>query len=212
MVVILRVAKNPGISFPPLNRKRSRTHTRIPSNMPGRIRHFDAGHRKACRAETLTTTCMCVAHEVRSFSMPSVLNPDEIAALHQQATAAARNSYSPYSHFRVGAAILLHPDDRQDGKIVAGTNVENASYRLTSCAEQAAIAAAVTLYGPAIRIRAVAVVNLNGSACMPCGACRQTILEFASPETPIFYPSASGDTVSTTLTDLLPAAFSLVSR
>jgi cytidine deaminase len=139
--------------------------------------------------------------------MPSDLTPDEIATLDRHATAAAQNSYSPYSHFKVGAAILLHSDDRQDGKIVAGTNVENASYRLTSCAEQTAIAAAVTLYGPAIRIRAVAVVNLNGAACMPCGACRQTILEFASPETAVFYPSATGDTVATTLAALLPAAF-----
>ena len=128
--------------------------------------------------------------------MPATaLTPAEIAALHQRATEAAQNSYSPYSHFRVGAAILLHPDDAQPGVIVAGTNVENASYRLTSCAEQSAIAAAVTLYGPAIRIRAVAVVNLNGAACMPCGACRQTILEFAAPETAIFYPSATGETV-----------------
>jgi cytidine deaminase len=86
--------------------------------------------------------------------------------------------------------------------IVAGTNVESASYRLTSCAEQAAIAAAVTLHGPAIRIRAVAVVNLNGAACMPCGACRQTILEFSTPETAVLYPS-------TTLAALLPAAFRL---
>ncbi|HEX9200623.1 MAG TPA: cytidine deaminase [Acidobacteriaceae bacterium] len=141
--------------------------------------------------------------------MPSDLTPELIATLHQRATEAARNSYSPYSHFRVGAAILLHADDRQPGAIVAGTNVENASYRLTSCAEQAAIAAAVTLYGPAIRISAVAVANLNSADCMPCGACRQTILEFASPDTPVFYPSATGETVATTLANLLPAAFQL---
>jgi len=137
------------------------------------------------------------------------LTPDQIASLHQHANQAAQNSYSPYSHFRVGAAILLHADAGQDGVVVAGTNVENASYRLTSCAEQSAIAAAVTLYGPSIRIRAVAVVNLNGAACMPCGACRQTILEFAAPDAAIFYPSAAGATVSTTLADLLPAAFRL---
>jgi cytidine deaminase len=140
----------------------------------------------------------------------SPLTPAETAALHQRATEAAQHSYSPYSHFRVGAAILLHPGDGQPGAIVAGTNVENASYRLTSCAEQAAIAQAVTLYGPAIRIRAVAIVNLNGAACMPCGACRQTILEFADPETPVFYPSAGGEIISTTVAELLPAAFRLV--
>ena len=142
--------------------------------------------------------------------LASPLTPAEIAALHQRATEAAQNSYSPYSHFRVGAAILLHPDDCQEGAIVAGTNVENASYRLTSCAEQAAIAAAVTLYGPAIRIRAVAIVNLNGAACMPCGACRQTILEFADPKTPVFYPFGDGETVTSTLAELLPAAFRLI--
>jgi cytidine deaminase len=136
--------------------------------------------------------------------MDSPRTPAEIAALHQRATEAAQNSYSPYSHFRVGAAILL-----ETGEIVAGTNVENASYRLTSCAEQAAIAAAVTLHGPRIRIRAVAVINLNGAACMPCGACRQTILEFAGPETAIFYPSGTGETISTSMAALLPAAFTL---
>ena len=138
------------------------------------------------------------------------LTEAEIATLHQRATEAAHNSYSPYSHFRVGAAILLHADEKQDGAIVTGTNVENASYRLTSCAEQAAIAAAVTLHGPAIRIRAVAIANLNGATCMPCGACRQTILEFATPDTAIFYPTASGETISTTLSALLPAAFKLL--
>ena len=132
------------------------------------------------------------------------MTPTEIASLHQAATAAAQNSYSPYSHFRVGAAVLL-----DNNTIVAGTNVENASYRLTSCAEQAAIAAAVTLHGPHIRIRAIAVVNLNGASCTPCGACRQTIREFAIPETAVFYPSSTGETVQTTLAALLPAAFTL---
>jgi len=133
----------------------------------------------------------------------------EISALHHYATEAARHSYSPYSHFRVGAAVMLEADLRQDGAIVAGTNVENASYRLTCCAEQAAIASAVTLYGPRIRIRAIAVVNLNRAACMPCGACRQTVLEFSTPETAVFYPNEFGETVSTTLAALLPAAFRL---
>jgi len=138
--------------------------------------------------------------------MPSnVPTPEQIATLHRAASQAAHNSYSPYSHFRVGAAVLL-----ENNAIVAGTNVENASYRLTSCAEQVAIAAAVTLHGPAIRIRAVAVVNLNGAACMPCGACRQTILEFATPDTLVFYPSATGETVETKLSDLLPAGFRLL--
>jgi len=143
--------------------------------------------------------------------MPTTpLTSSEIAALHQRATEAAKNSYSPYSHFRVGAAILLHADTCQLGETVAGTNVENASYRLTTCAEQAAIAAAVSFYGPDIRIRAVAIVNLNGATCMPCGACRQTILEFSSAETAIFYPTSTGETVSTTLSELLPAAFRLL--
>jgi len=133
----------------------------------------------------------------------------EIAALQLHATQAASNSYSPYSHFRVGAAVLLEADQRQNGAIIAGTNVENASYRLTCCAEQAAIASAVTLYGPAIRIRAIAIVNLNGAACMPCGACRQTVFEFGTPETAVFYPNEHGDTISTTLAALLPAAFRL---
>jgi cytidine deaminase len=133
----------------------------------------------------------------------------EVAVLHRRATEAAQNSYSPYSHFRVGAALLLHADERQAGEIVTGTNVENASYRLTTCAEQAAIAAAVSLYGPDIRIRAVAVVNLNGAACAPCGACRQTILEFALPEAAIFYPAGTGETVQTTIAALLPSGFTL---
>src|SRR6267154_6627152 len=104
------------------------------------------------------------------------LTPSKIEDLRQQAIAAAQNAYAPYSHFRVGAALLL-----EDGSTVTGCNVENASYRLTTCAEQNAIAAAVTLHGPKIRIRAIAVANLNDTASQPCGACRQTIHEFSTP-------------------------------
>ncbi len=127
----------------------------------------------------------------------------QLAELSRLAEAAAHQAYAPYSHFYVGAAILL-----ESGEIVTGCNVENASYRLTTCAEQTAIASAVLQFGPKIRILAVAVQNLNQSACQPCGACRQTIAEFAAPEAVILFPSQSGPT-QCTLADLLPATFHL---
>jgi cytidine deaminase len=130
------------------------------------------------------------------------LSPAEQLHLRELAAAAAEHSYSPYSHFRVGAALLL-----EDGSIITGCNVENCSYRLTSCAEQAAIARAVSERGPAIRLRAVAVANLNGSASMPCGACRQTISEFAGDDVVILYPGEAGTPQATTLGALLPHAF-----
>ena len=106
------------------------------------------------------------------------LSESEKSHLRALATEAAANSYSPYSHFRVGAALLL-----ETGETITGTNVENASFRLTSCAEQAAIARAVSQLGPNIRLRAIAVANLNNAASMPCGACRQTLTEFGPDET-----------------------------
>jgi cytidine deaminase len=124
--------------------------------------------------------------------------------LRKLATAAAEHSYSPYSHFRVGAALLL-----ETGEIIAGCNVENCSYRLTSCAEQGAIARAVAEHGPHIRLRAVAVANLNNAASMPCGACRQTLTEFGTDQTLILYPGENGTPEETTLGQLLPHAFRL---
>ena len=122
--------------------------------------------------------------------------------LRELAQTAAANSYSPYSHFRVGAALLL-----TNGSIVTGCNVENCSYRLTSCAEQVAIARAVSEHGPNIRLRAVAVANLNDAASMPCGACRQTLSEFGDDDTLILYPGENGADQFTTLGALLPHAF-----
>jgi len=134
----------------------------------------------------------------------SDLTPSQLTDLQQRAIAVAHNAHAPYSNFRVGAALLL-----EDGSIVTGCNVENASYRLTTCAEQSAIAAAISQHGPAIRIRAIAVANLNSTASQPCGACRQTIHEFSTPNTLIFFPAQDGSIASTTVAELIPGAFIL---
>jgi cytidine deaminase len=101
----------------------------------------------------------------------------------------------------VGAALLL-----ESGETVTGCNVENCSYRLTSCAEQAAIARAVAEFGPRIRLRAAAVANLNDAPSMPCGACRQTLAEFGDDTTLVLYPGEAGPE-EMTLGALLPHAF-----
>jgi cytidine deaminase len=133
---------------------------------------------------------------------PAALTLAERSRLSDFAASAAEHSYSPYSHFRVGAALLL-----EGGAIVTGCNVENCSYRLTSCAEQAAVARAVAEHGPRIRLRAVAVANLNAAASTPCGACRQTLAEFGPDATLILYPGENGAPQETTLGELLPGAF-----
>jgi cytidine deaminase len=132
------------------------------------------------------------------------INPTQIEELYRLARTIAENAYAPYSRFRVGAAVLL-----EDGRIVTGCNVENASYRLTTCAEQAAIACAVALHGPTIRIRAIVIANLNGTASQPCGGCRQSIHEFSSANTEVFFPAADGSLTRSIIADLLPHAFLL---
>lgn len=132
------------------------------------------------------------------------ISPTEIEELRLRAVEVATKAYAPYSRFRVGAAVLL-----EDGPIVEGCNVENASYRLTTCAEQAAICAAVARHGAKIRIRAIVIVNLNNTASEPCGGCRQTIHEFSSPGTEVFFPSADGALTRSTIAALLPHAFVL---
>ena len=123
--------------------------------------------------------------------------------LHSQAVQAAQNSYSPYSHFRVGAALKL-----TNGTVVTGTNVENVSYGLTICAERSALVRAVSQFGPEVRIAAVAVANLNDAASTPCGACRQVLAEFVLPDAPVVFPAADGQRIMP-FTDLLPLAFDM---
>lgn len=122
--------------------------------------------------------------------------------LEQAAAKAMKNAHAPYSSFHVGAAILL-----TNGRIIAGCNVENASYGMTNCAERTAIFSAVAELGPKIQIRAVAVTNDHGVACAPCGACRQVIYEFG-PDATIFFQGSSGPKQAH-ITELLPEGFRL---
>ena len=127
----------------------------------------------------------------------------ELEALVEYARLAALNAYAPYSGFRVGAALKL-----ANGEIVTGTNVENASYGLTICAERAALVHAVAQFGPKIRVAAAAVANLNGLPSPPCGACRQMLAEFALLEAPVIFPGVDG--VRTMMFgELLPAGCEL---
>ena len=116
----------------------------------------------------------------------------------KEAKAARENAYCPYSHYQVGAALLT-----KEGKIFRGTNIENASYGLTNCAERAAVASAIS-QGERDFI-AMAVVTSGGG--FPCGACRQVLNEF-NPDMDLYIADASFENVKHyKLKELLPEAF-----
>ncbi len=115
---------------------------------------------------------------------------------------ASERSYAPYSQFHVGAAVLTGT-----GAVFSGCNVENASYGLAICAEQATIAAAVATEGPGMRLVAVAVANRESKPCAPCGACRQVMMEFGDPT--VTFPGTDGEHVEACASELLPYGFTL---
>ena len=119
--------------------------------------------------------------------------------LEKAARTAAKASYSPYSQFRVGAAVLAG-----SGKIYTGTNVENASYGLCNCAERTAIFTAAT--AGERKIKAVVVYTPTPTPTMPCGACRQVINEFGRNAIVISVCN-SAKRIETTLPALLSEAF-----
>jgi len=120
----------------------------------------------------------------------------------QAARKAMKHAHAPYSQFKVGAAMLT-----SKGEVFTGCNVENASYGLSNCAERTAIFSAVAKSGPALNIRAIAVVNDQGVPCSPCGACRQVIYEFG-PDATVFFQTSKGWKESH-ITELLPEGFRL---
>ena len=101
-------------------------------------------------------------------------DPIDWAALREEARAASDRAYAPYSRFRVGAAALV-----DDGEIITGCNVENASYGLTLCAECGLVSALHDSGGG--RLIALAVVDAGGQLLSPCGRCRQVLLEAGGP-------------------------------
>ncbi|MFA7073736.1 MAG: cytidine deaminase [Endomicrobiaceae bacterium] len=111
---------------------------------------------------------------------------------------AAKSSYSPYSKFAVGAAVLC-----EDGKVYCGTNIENASYGLTMCAERVALFTAVS--NGSKNIKALAVYSENGDVT-PCGACRQVIYEF-SQKADIVYKDKNNKVKIESIKSLLPKCF-----
>lgn len=128
--------------------------------------------------------------------------PDQLVTdddLVQAARSAMDNAYAPYSRFRVGAAVLT-----RGGVIYTGTNVENASYGLTICAERVAVFKSVSEGGQ--DITRMAIVSSSGEHTYPCGACRQVLNEFGK-EMKVVLGDKGGKTISVPLSDLLPHSF-----
>lgn len=109
-------------------------------------------------------------------------------------------AYVPYSNFPVGAALLA-----KTGEIFTGCNVENASYGLTNCAERTAIFKAVS-EGVQTFDKLVITGDTDGPIS-PCGACRQVISEFCATDMPVILTNIRGEIKETTVSELLPGAF-----
>ena len=126
----------------------------------------------------------------------------ELMKLAEEARA---NSYCPYSHFAVGAALLT-----RDGKVYTGCNVENASYTPTNCAERTAVFKAVS--EGEREFAAIAVIGApegeKGKFCAPCGVCRQVLREFCEPKSFRVILGTTDEVQSYALAELLPASFS----
>lgn len=124
-----------------------------------------------------------------------------------EAKKARERAYAPYSHFKVGAALLT-----KSGKIYQGCNIENAGYTPTNCAERTAFFKAV--YEGEREFEKIAVVGaLEGkepdTLCAPCGVCRQVMMEFCNPETfKIVMVDGENSCIEVLLKDLMPYAFS----
>jgi len=111
----------------------------------------------------------------------------------------SKNAYAPYSHFKVGAALLT-----ESGNIWTGCNVENASYGLTICAERSAVSKAISEGDK--QFIAIAVVTSGQKPISPCGSCRQVLLEF-NKNLIVITPSSKDKVLQRKISDLLPHAF-----
>ncbi len=129
--------------------------------------------------------------------------PDDLNEALQAAAAARSNAYSPYSNFKVGAALRT-----VSGKLFTGCNVENASYGGTICAERGAVMAANA--AGEREYRYIVVVTDAEPPALPCALCLQVLAEFCSPEFPVFSGTLDRIVQEITLGELLPHPFTEV--
>lgn len=136
----------------------------------------------------------------------TVIDEETKAMLVREALAARKNSYCPYSHFAVGAALLS-----DDGTVTRGANIENAAFGVTNCAERSAIFAAASRgerHFAAIAIVGAPEGQPATELCTPCGSCRQVMTEFAEPEEfLVLLGTEDGSYRELTLSELLPYSF-----
>ena len=111
-------------------------------------------------------------------------------------------SYSPYSNFAVGAAVLT-----KDGKVFKGSNIENASYPLCMCAERNALYNAYMNGYKKDDLVSLAIVADTDTPCTPCGACRQVISELFPSKSPIYMANMKDEVIEMTIEELLPLSF-----
>ena len=121
----------------------------------------------------------------------------------EKAKEARALSYSPYSNFKVGAALLT-----KDGQVFLGANIENSAYSLCMCAERNALYNAYMHGYKKEDFVALALAADTDKPCSPCGACRQVISEIFPEDAPIYMANMSGSVQETTIKELLPYAFS----
>lgn len=135
-----------------------------------------------------------------------IMTENQIKELIKIAVAARKNSYSPYSHYQVGAALLA-----TDGQVFPGCNIENAAYTPTNCAERTAFFKAVS-----VGVRDFTAIAIVGSpegdeitqSSYPCGVCRQVMMEFCNPEVfQVIVARSLEEYEIRTLKDFLPEGF-----
>lgn len=126
-----------------------------------------------------------------------------IEKLIEEAKKARLNAYTPYSHFKVGAAVLL-----KDGTIISGCNVENSSYGLCICAERNAMFKMVSMGYKKEDAVAFCIIGQTEGPISPCGACRQVMEELLPRDCRVILTNLNGNTKETTVEELLPYSFS----
>ena len=124
----------------------------------------------------------------------------EIPALITKAIEAKEQAYVPYSHFRVGAALLT-----KSGKVYTGCNIENVSFGANNCAERTSVFKAVS--DGEREFEAIVINGDHGDYLPPCGICRQVLSEFADASLQVILANNVEDYKITTLEELLPGAF-----